>query len=207
MRIPIILAAATVLQPSPGLSEILNACPDAEVAGAQDRWGNDVVPDAMPLKAALAIARSINGTKALEIRLLHASGAREPSTPSISAAFKPLRSGRVPRTRSSSFDGSWRGRPRNAGTWYDLQLPSATPLVRCSSVQPKNEPLPPYRFAGLIVALPTRSSRTTLDQLPGLRIDCDRRLIGEASPFEDPGWLAGIACRGGVWLGEGTGSQ
>jgi hypothetical protein len=77
MRIPIILAAATVLQPSPGLSEILNACPDAEVAGAQDRWGNDVVPDAMPLKAALAIARSINGTKALEIRLLHASGAPE----------------------------------------------------------------------------------------------------------------------------------
>ena len=77
MRIPIILAVATVLQPSPGLSEILYARPDAEIAGAQYRWGNDVVPDAMPLKAALAIARSVNGTRALEIRLLHASGARE----------------------------------------------------------------------------------------------------------------------------------
>ncbi|HXQ78397.1 MAG TPA: hypothetical protein VN797_09315, partial [Gemmatimonadaceae bacterium] len=77
MRIPIILAAAIVLPPTPGLSEILYARPDAEVAGAQYRWGNDVVPGAMPLKAALAIAGSVNGTRALEIRLLHASGARE----------------------------------------------------------------------------------------------------------------------------------
>ena len=77
MRIPIILAAAIVLPPTPGLSEILYARPDAEVAGAQYRWGNDVVPGAMPLKAALAIAGSVNGTRALEIRLLHASGAQE----------------------------------------------------------------------------------------------------------------------------------
>src|SRR5215203_5780797 len=77
MRIPIIIAAAIVLQPTPGHSEILYARPDTEVAGAQYRWGNDVVPDAMPLKAALAIAGSVNGTRALEIRLLHASGARE----------------------------------------------------------------------------------------------------------------------------------
>src|SRR5215207_657767 len=77
MRIPIIIAAAIVLQPTPGHSGILYARPDTEVAGAQYRWGNDVVPDAMPLKAALAIAGSVNGTRALEIRLLHASGARE----------------------------------------------------------------------------------------------------------------------------------
>src|SRR5215203_1181836 len=77
MRIPLIIAAAIVLQPTPGHSEILYARPDTEVAGAQYRWGNDVVPDAMPLKAALAIAGSVNGTRALEIRLLHASGARE----------------------------------------------------------------------------------------------------------------------------------
>src|SRR5215203_4111630 len=73
MRIPIIIAAAIVLQPTPGHSEILYARPDTEVAGAQYRWGNDVVPDAMPLKAALAIAGSVNGTRALEIRLLHAT--------------------------------------------------------------------------------------------------------------------------------------
>jgi hypothetical protein len=66
-----------VLQPTPGHSEILYARPDTEVAGAQYRWGNDVVPDAMPLKAALAFAGSVNGTRALEIRLLHASGAQE----------------------------------------------------------------------------------------------------------------------------------
>jgi hypothetical protein len=73
MRIPLIIAAAVMLQPSPGHSEILYARPDTEVAGAQYRWGNDVVPDAMPLKAALAIAGSVNGTRALEIRLLHAT--------------------------------------------------------------------------------------------------------------------------------------
>ena len=114
MRIPLIIAAAVMLQPSPGLSEILYARPDAEIAGAQYRWANDVVPDAMPLKAALAVARSVNGARALEIRLLHASGTQETIYSVISAAFKPLRGGRVPRTRSSSFASSWRGRPRNA---------------------------------------------------------------------------------------------
>ena len=77
MRIPLIIAAAIVLQPTPGHSEILYARPDTEVAGAQYRWRNDVVPDAMPLKAALAVARSVNGARALEIRLLHASGTQE----------------------------------------------------------------------------------------------------------------------------------
>ena len=33
--------------------------------------------------------------------------------------------------------------------------PSVTPLLPCSSVQPRNEPLLSYRFEGLIVALPT----------------------------------------------------
>ena len=77
MRIPLIIAAAVMLQPAHGLSEILYARPDTEVAGAQYRWRNDVVPDAMPLKAALAVARSVNGARALEIRLLHASGTQE----------------------------------------------------------------------------------------------------------------------------------
>jgi hypothetical protein len=75
MRIPIIIAAAIVLQSTPGHSEILYARPDTEVVGAQYRWGNEVVLDAMPLKAALAIARSVNGSRALEIRVLHALGA------------------------------------------------------------------------------------------------------------------------------------
>ena len=88
MRIPIMIAAAIVLQSMPGYSEILYARPDTEAPDAQYRWGNDVVPDAMPLKAALAIARSVNGARALEIRLLHALGRRKRSTPSISAAFK-----------------------------------------------------------------------------------------------------------------------
>jgi hypothetical protein len=45
--------------------------------GVQYRWGNEVVLDAMPLKAAFAIARSVNGARALEIRPLHALGAQE----------------------------------------------------------------------------------------------------------------------------------
>jgi hypothetical protein len=77
MRIPVIIAAAIVLQSTPGYSEILYARPDTAAAEAQYRWGNDVVPDAMPLKAAFAIARSVNGARALEIRLLHAFGAQE----------------------------------------------------------------------------------------------------------------------------------
>jgi hypothetical protein len=77
MRIPVFIATAIVLQSTPGYSEILYARPDTEAAGAQYRWGNDVVPDVMPLKAALAIARSVNGSRALEIRLLHALGAQE----------------------------------------------------------------------------------------------------------------------------------
>ena len=77
MRIPIIIAAAIVLQSTSGHSEIVYARPDTEAVGAQYRWGNEVVLDAMPLKAALAIARSVNGSRALEIRLLHALGAQE----------------------------------------------------------------------------------------------------------------------------------
>ena len=77
MLIPIMLAAAIVLQSTPGHSEILYARPDIEAVGVQFRWGNDVVRDAMPLKAALAVARSVNGSRAIEIRLLHALGAQE----------------------------------------------------------------------------------------------------------------------------------
>src|SRR5688500_18701558 len=77
MRIPVIIAAAIVLQSTPGHSEILYARPDIEAVGVQYRWGNDAVPDAMPLKAALAVAGSVNGARAIEIRLLHALGAQE----------------------------------------------------------------------------------------------------------------------------------
>ena len=114
MRIPIILAAAIVLQPTPGHSEILYARPDTEVAGAQYRWGNDVVPDAMPLKAALAIAGSVNGTRALEIRLLHASGAQETLYSVDLGSLQTASRWQGSETRSSSFEASSRGRPRNA---------------------------------------------------------------------------------------------
>jgi hypothetical protein len=65
MRIPVIIAAAILLQSTPGHSEILYARPDTAAADAQYRWGNEVVLDAMPLKEALAIARSVNGSRAL----------------------------------------------------------------------------------------------------------------------------------------------
>jgi hypothetical protein len=77
MRIPIIIAAAIVLQSTQGHSEILYARPDTEAVGVQYRWGNDAVLDAMPLKAALEIALAVNGSRALEIRLVHALGAQD----------------------------------------------------------------------------------------------------------------------------------
>ena len=51
------------------------------------------------------------------------------------------------------------------------------------------------------------SSRTALDQLPRLRVDDDRHLVREASPFEDPDRLASMAGGGLVGLREGARSQ
>jgi hypothetical protein len=112
MRIPIILAAATVLQPSPRLSEILYARPD----------------------------------NAGDLTCIGRGG--------LVGAILPTAPGMI----SSS--------------------PSATPLLPCSSVQPKNESLPPYRFAGLIVALPTsiltNGTRSASRSLHRLRSALDR---------------------------------
>ena len=47
MRIPVIIAAAIVLQSTAGYSEILYARPDTAAADAQYSWGNDIVNDAM----------------------------------------------------------------------------------------------------------------------------------------------------------------
>ena len=86
---PLILAAAIVLQPTPGHSEILYARPDTEVAGAQYRWGNDVVPDAMPLKAALAF----------RLGQRHESP-RDTPAPRVGCAETFLRRSRQPTNRS-----------------------------------------------------------------------------------------------------------
>src|SRR4051812_2973198 len=77
MRSLIIVAALGVLGSTPGASEVLYARPDASPAGADYRWGNELVLDSMPLSAAIAIARGANGSRALEIRLLYAADASE----------------------------------------------------------------------------------------------------------------------------------
>src|SRR4051794_9111533 len=77
MRSLIIVAALGVLGSTPGASEVLYARPDASPAGAEYRWGNELVLDSIPLSAAIAIARGANGSRALEIRLLYAAAASE----------------------------------------------------------------------------------------------------------------------------------
>ena len=115
MRIPLIIAAAVMLQPAHGLSEILYARPDTEVAGARYRWRNDIVRASVRRRSAFKVTPSVNGARALEIRLLHASGtqetiysrrSRQPSNRSEVAGFRER--------GSSSFEGSSRGRPRKA---------------------------------------------------------------------------------------------
>src|SRR3954468_15154559 len=77
MRSLIIVAALGVLGSTPGASEVLYARPDASPAGADYRWGNELVLDPIPLSAAIAVARGANGSRALEIRLLYAADASE----------------------------------------------------------------------------------------------------------------------------------
>ena len=41
------------------------------------RWGDEIVLDPIPFKSAIDIAKAANGSRALEIRLLHQVGAQE----------------------------------------------------------------------------------------------------------------------------------
>jgi hypothetical protein len=62
---------------TPTHSEILYARPDEDSSSRAYRWGNEIVLDPIPLKSAIDIAKAANGSRALEIRLLHQEGAQE----------------------------------------------------------------------------------------------------------------------------------
>ena len=48
--------------------------PDVGDAGATYRWERETIAGAMPLRVALDIAKQANGSRSLEIRLLHQAG-------------------------------------------------------------------------------------------------------------------------------------
>src|SRR3954447_19336311 len=77
MRISTAALVLALFASAPAQSEILHARPDLGAPGARYRWGSEVVLDSMPLKAAIAIAKAANGSRPLEIRLLHAVDAAE----------------------------------------------------------------------------------------------------------------------------------
>src|SRR6185295_6666982 len=77
MRSLIAFAAFGLLVTAPANSEILYARPDGDVTSSAYRWGDEIVLDPIPLKSAIDIAKAANGSRALEIRLLHQEGAQE----------------------------------------------------------------------------------------------------------------------------------
>src|SRR3954447_7985545 len=70
-------AACCLLVAMPAHSEILYARPDGDAISRDYRWGDEIVLDPIPFKSAIDIAKAANGSRALEIRLLHREGAQE----------------------------------------------------------------------------------------------------------------------------------
>ena len=62
---------------TPTHSEILYARPDGDSSSRAYRWGDEIILDPIPFKSAIDIAKAANGSRALEIRLLHREGAQE----------------------------------------------------------------------------------------------------------------------------------
>jgi hypothetical protein len=70
-------AAFCLLAAGPAHSDVLYARPDGDPMSGAYRWGNEIVLDPIPFKSAIDIAKAANGSRALEIRLLHQVGAQE----------------------------------------------------------------------------------------------------------------------------------
>jgi hypothetical protein len=77
MRIPVALAVCLLLASAHATAEILHARPDGDADNAAYRWGADTVTDAIPFTEAIGVAKEVNGSRPLEIRLLHRTGAEE----------------------------------------------------------------------------------------------------------------------------------
>jgi hypothetical protein len=77
MRCPATFAVCLLLASAHARAEILYARPDGDATNAAYRWGADLVTDAIPVTEAIKTAKEINGSRPLEIRLLHRAGAEE----------------------------------------------------------------------------------------------------------------------------------
>src|SRR3954451_1811356 len=77
MRSLITFAAFGLFVAAPAHSDILYARPDGDPMSGAYRWGDEIVLDPIPFKSAIDIAKAANGSRALEIRLLHQVDAQE----------------------------------------------------------------------------------------------------------------------------------
>ena len=77
MRNLIILALSGALLFSPAKAEILYVRPDNGSPTTQYRWHDEVIRDSISVKTAIAVAKTANGSRPIEMRLLRQEGADE----------------------------------------------------------------------------------------------------------------------------------
>ena len=72
-----LVALAAILFSVPAGAEILYARPDGDPSTARYLWADEVVTTSVPLAEAINVARTLNGSRPLELRLLRRGDARE----------------------------------------------------------------------------------------------------------------------------------
>jgi hypothetical protein len=77
MRKLFLLALSGSLLSSPAIAEVLYVRPDGGSSTAQYRWHEEIIRDPISVKAAIAIAKTANGSRPIEIRLLRQEGVDE----------------------------------------------------------------------------------------------------------------------------------
>src|SRR5215510_10432369 len=77
MRNLAILALGVALLGSSARAEVLYVRPDSGPPAAEYRWHDEVVRDPISVKAAITVAKTANGSRPIEIRLLRREGANE----------------------------------------------------------------------------------------------------------------------------------
>jgi hypothetical protein len=77
MRNLVLLALSGSLLSSPATAEVMYVRPDEGPPAAQYHWHDEVIRDPISLRAAIAIAKTANGSRPIEIRLLRQEGAAE----------------------------------------------------------------------------------------------------------------------------------
>ena len=79
MRFLAALAFWVMLVPAPASSEIIYARPDGDPSTARYLWADEVITNGVPLADAIALAKTANGSRPLEIRLLRRAETQETS--------------------------------------------------------------------------------------------------------------------------------